>query len=160
MLFLQQSDWTRNCIHWQTDHWYHPGNWCILWLQKWDMNDPYRLSLTVVYGSIYSKVEDYKTENKTHTNTEYKQEKMAAASILPWSHSTSHSFWNSTVAENWVAQTYCLPIHLQKIMPLTDFWVNKKIIHGKSTEHLHFPISSHFWGLIYIQKRLLAWKLW
>ena len=39
------------------------------------MNDPYRLSLTVVYGSIYSKVEDYKTENKTHTNTEYKQEK-------------------------------------------------------------------------------------
>ena len=32
------------------------------------MNDPYRPSLTVVYGSIYSKVEDYKLKTK-HTLT-------------------------------------------------------------------------------------------
>ena len=29
---------------------------------------------------IYSKVEDYETENKTQVNTEYEWEKMAAAS--------------------------------------------------------------------------------
>ena len=55
-------------------------------------------------------MEDYKTETKTHT--EYKQEKMAATSISPWSHSTSHSFWNSTVAENWIAQTSGKLCHL------------------------------------------------
>ena len=38
---------------------------------------------------IYSKAEDYKTENKMHVDTEYEREKMAVASIstyyqIPW----------------------------------------------------------------------------
>ena len=38
------------------------------------------------YGSIYSNVKDYKTENKMHVDIEYKCKKMAAVSLSTFSH--------------------------------------------------------------------------
>ena len=49
-------------------------------------NDPMCLVKLSVFIIIYSKAEDYKTKNKMHVDTEYKREKMAAASISTFSH--------------------------------------------------------------------------
>ena len=45
-------------------------------------NEPMCLVLLSAYISVYIKVEDYETQNKMCVDTEYKQEKMAAALIL------------------------------------------------------------------------------
>jgi len=52
-------------------------------------NDPMCLVKLSAFIIIYSKAEDYKTENKMHVDTEYEREKMAVASIstyyqIPW----------------------------------------------------------------------------
>ena len=64
---------------------------------------------------IYSKVEDYETENKTRVDTEYESEKMAAASTS----TSSISFLDPMVDENWLCcslflendATYDVPIY-------------------------------------------------
>ena len=45
-------------------------------------NEPVCLVILSAYISIYLKVEDYETQNKMCIDTEYKQEKMEAASVL------------------------------------------------------------------------------
>ena len=52
-------------------------------------NDPVCLVKLSVFILIYSKAEDYKTENKMHVDTKCEREKMAVASIstyyqIPW----------------------------------------------------------------------------
>ena len=44
-------------------------------------NDPIDSVILSAYSSVYSKVEDYKTQNKTHSDIKRKWEEMVAASI-------------------------------------------------------------------------------
>ena len=79
--------------------------------------------------SIYLNVEDYATENKMHTDTEDKQEKMAAAPIL-----ISSRYGRRELGLTNRQHIICCTVYLQKMMPcMTDaFFVN-----GKFTEHFH-----------------------
>ena len=63
------SGWNRNCIPWQTDLWYFPGN---------QGHAPETGSGWPYIPSKYSKVENYETENKIYTDFDYKRKKTSS----------------------------------------------------------------------------------
>ena len=65
----------------ELDQWYFPVNQWRTRSQIWNL-EPRTMPILSACNSIriYSKVEDYEIENKTRVDTEYKWEKMSAAS--------------------------------------------------------------------------------
>ena len=91
-------------------------------------------SLSVYNIRIYSKVEDYETENKTCVNTKYEWEKMVAASTS----ASSISLLNPAVDENWLCWHSLLQLILGKQCHVWCSELFKLFANGKFTKRFHF----------------------
>lgn len=94
-------------IFWALNWGHDPGNGIC--------NDSVGLVILSAYSSSYSKVEDYKIENKTHLDIEY-QMRETNGDYLDF----NFIWFPSPAAQNWV--NWVLSICLWKIMLYTFLW--------------------------------------
>ena len=88
---------------------------CLVWLSAWD--DPICLVWLSAYGSVYSKVEDDETENKTQSDIKFtKWETIPAAAVLTWSRTMSYGW------ELGQPVIICCAVHLWKATACLLFW--------------------------------------
>ena len=130
------SDWNRNWTPSLTDQWYLPDKWQRTWPRNRIWNNHTGLVILSACSSIYSKVEDNKTENKTHVDIKYEwknpqqQPQFQLHQVLQQTR---------TGLAHYICCTVCLENYaLINVLISSNIFVN-----GKFTEHFHSPLLLH-----------------
>ena len=138
----------------QTDQWYFPVNWWRTRSQIWNWEPPSMPTLSACnIIRIYSKVEDYEIENKTHASTPDMNERKWRQSRLQL-----HLVTKSRGRRELGLPTSSAAVLPLKIMPCTMFRsIQTFSVNGKFTESYHIFCARIDLFTIFVCSRYRPW---